>query len=317
MYHRVYSFCLEPGKNWYAYNYFFPGANASCKNKGVKHVLNNFPDAVKWVKIADLYNCEGNPASFRWFNAGTTKHSEAFVISSFGILVLALRQHTNNNVWKESEVLQRIRATVNLLTLERDCANTVSAHPVSNKDFARMEMYTKTLQNKLDEQSKVIEGLKIAAQKREYAEQKNAVPAQLKTPRSAESTNNIIESNDLSPPEKKRRLKHKGETITAALKDVAFAHNEDLFNALGNLASEDDKSEAADIISVTTKTVFSRLGAMKAFDVIVPADCQDALVKTIRLPDWRYLLLKLKIRISDQAWQMLLNLTQLGRSMVS
>ena len=202
-------------------------------------------------------------------------------------------------------------------TLERDCANTVSAHPVSNKDFARMEMYTKTLQNKLDEQSKVIEGLKIAAQKREYAEQKNAVPAQLKTPRSAESTNNIIESNGLSPPEKKRRLKHKGETITAALKDVAFAHNEDLFNALGNLASEDDKSEAADIISVTTKTVFSRLGAMKAFDVIVPADCQDALVKTIRLPDWRYLLLKLKIRISDQAWQMLLNLTQLGRSMVS
>ena len=90
-----------------------PGANASCKNIGV----NNFPDEVKWVKIADLHNCEGNPVSFRWFNAGTTKHSEAFVISSVGILVLALRQHTNNNVWKESEVLQSIRATVNLLTL--------------------------------------------------------------------------------------------------------------------------------------------------------------------------------------------------------
>ena len=148
--------------------------------------------------------------SFRWFNAGTTKHSEAFAISSLGILVVALRQHTNNNVWKESKVLQRIRVTVNLLTLERDCANTVSADPVSNKDFARMEIYTKTLQNKLDEQSKVIEGLKIAAQKREYAEQKNAVPAQLKTPWSAESTNNIIEFNDLSLPEKKRRLKDKG-----------------------------------------------------------------------------------------------------------
>ena len=46
-----------------------------------------------------------------------------------------------------------------------------------------MEIYTKTLQNKLDEQSKVVEGIKIAAQKREYAEQKNAVSAQLKTPR--------------------------------------------------------------------------------------------------------------------------------------
>ena len=89
--------------------------------------------------------------------------------------------------------LQSIRATVNLLTLA-EIQSLLSADPVSNKDFERMEMYTKTLENKLDEQSKVIEGLKIAAQKCEYAEQKNAVPAQLKTPRSAESTNNIIES---------------------------------------------------------------------------------------------------------------------------
>ena len=187
--------------------------------------MNNFPDKVKWVKTADLHNCEGNPVSFRWFNAGTTKHSEAFVISPFGILVLALRQHTNNNVWKDSEVLQRIRATVNLLTLERDCANTVSADPVSNKDFARngMEIYTKTLQNKLDEQSKVVEGLKIAAQKREYAEQKNAVSAQLKTPRSADSTNNIIESNDLSPPQKKRRLKKK-KVVSKQIESVLFIY---------------------------------------------------------------------------------------------
>ena len=112
---------------------------------------------------------------------------------------------------------------MNLLTLERDCANTVSADPVSNKDFARMEIYTNTLQNKLDEQSKVVEGLKIAAQKREYAEQKNAVSAQLKTPRSAESTNNIIESNDLSPPQKKRRLKEK-KIVSKQIESVLFIY---------------------------------------------------------------------------------------------
>ena len=90
-----------------------------------------------------------------------------------------------------------------------------------------------------------------------------------------------------------------------------MAHHEDIFNVLGNLTSEDDTSEAADIISGTTETIFSRLGAKKALDLIMPADCQDAFVETIRLTDWRYLLLKLMIRISDQAWQMLLNLTQL------
>ena len=86
-----------------------------------------------------------------------------------------------------------------------------------------MEIYTKTLQNKLDKQSKVVEGLKIPAQQREYADHKNAVSAQLKTPRSAESINNIIESNDLSPPQKKRKLKEK-KVFSKQIESVLFIY---------------------------------------------------------------------------------------------
>ncbi len=96
-----------------------------------------------------------------------------------------------------------------------------------------------------------------------------------------------------------------------------MANHGDTFTVLGNLASQDEKSEAADIIRTSTQIMFSRLGAKNAFDIVVPSQCQEALLDTIRLPDWRYLLLKLKLRLSDEGWQTLLNLTQLGRSLVS
>ena len=72
----------------------------------------------------------GKSSATGWFKGETTEHSQAFVISSFGILVLALIQHTQNNAWKESAIVQRIRATVQLLTdtcrLDRDIAQIQS-----------------------------------------------------------------------------------------------------------------------------------------------------------------------------------------------
>ena len=41
------------------------------------------------------------------------------------------------------------------------------------------------------------------------------------------------------------------------------------------------------------------------------------LVASIRVPDWVYLLAKVRMCISDAAWYTLLNLTQLGRTAVS
>ena len=82
------------------------------------------------------------------------------MISTFGILVLAQRQHTHNDLWNKLEVFLRIRATVNSLALEQDSANTASeSSAVCNKDIIQMEIYTKTLQKRLDEQNKHVEVL--------------------------------------------------------------------------------------------------------------------------------------------------------------
>ena len=58
-------------------------------------------------------------------------------------------------------------------------------------------------------------------------------------------------------------------------------------------------------------------GARKAFEKLISEDLWNERGKCTRVPDWMYLLFKLKSRISDSGWQELTNLTKLGRTGVS
>lgn len=51
-----------------------------------------------------------------------------------------------------------------------------------------------------------------------------------------------------------------------------------------------------------------------AFLKLNPEDVWEEKLKSMRMPDWIYLLFKLKSRISDRSWQDLINLTRLGRT---
>ena len=127
--------------------------------------------------------------------------------------------------------------------------------------------------------------------------------------RTSLSTTDIFESSEISPPEKKRRIIETGAVLANALKEVAAAHNESIFTVLGNVASS--------ILACSTDVVFSKLGAKKALNVVLSEESRSALVQSVRVPDWVYLLLKVRLRIADAAWQTLLNLTNLGRTGVS
>jgi hypothetical protein len=54
MYYRVFSHCLEPDRNLYAYNYCLPGSSISNRNNDNKYILQCFPHKFKWVNIKDL-----------------------------------------------------------------------------------------------------------------------------------------------------------------------------------------------------------------------------------------------------------------------
>ena len=109
------------------------------------------------------------------------------------------------------------------------------------------------------------------------------------------SATEIVEAAEISPPEKKRRVAKTGVVMANALKRVVAIHNENIFTVLGNV-------------------LFSKLHPKKAVNVILSQESLSALISSIRVPDWTYLLLKIRLRISDAGWQTLLNLTHLGRT---
>ena len=57
-------------------------------------------------------------------------------------------------------------------------------------------------------------------------------------------------------------------------------------------------------------------GVEEAVDLLPPQIIADTL-KSLRTPDWMMLLFKLNARLSDEGWQLLINLSNLGRPGVS
>ena len=148
-------------------------------------------------------------------------------------------------------------------------------------------------------------------------ESKRKNPAEYQSPDVRISTSEIIASCEITPPEKKRKMRVKGEYIADALKALALDNGEDVFSMLGDIASQDVKSDIASMLVGANNVMFSQLGPREALDVVLFEENKSNLFASIRVPDWVYLLAKVRMRISDAAWQTLLNLTQLGRTGVS
>ena len=78
--------------------------------------------------------------------------------------------------------------------------------------------------------------------------------------RTSMSTTEIVESSEISPPEKKRRISETGVVAMAnTLKRVVAMHNEDIFTVLGNIALLDENSEMCNILQCSTDVLFSKL----------------------------------------------------------
>ena len=315
MYYRVFSHCLDSNTNWYALNSSLPGIG-SLDRHYKSHVFEWFPKQVKRVDIRDLRTKDGKSVPATAFNSKAKRSNlgEVYVLSTFAISVFALRQRQIDGNWLNSTACGAICATVNMVSLEDYGANNTDAESMdSSSEVSTMSMHVALLENKIQDQK-----IRIDALGAEYNNKNNEnlkIPALITSPRS--STTRLLASEDITPPEKKRRLKEKGQVVLNTLKDVSAAYHEDIFSIFGNLVSEDKSSEATNILRGASDVIFSHRGAREGLELVLSDKSREALAQSFRQPDWVYVYLKLKIRLSDLGWQTLLNLTQLGRSMVS
>jgi hypothetical protein len=89
-----------------------------------------------------------------------------------------------------------------------------------------------------------------------------------------------------------------------SLNVVACAYQENINEIIGNLTSEGGRRVYSDVVIGATDVMFSRHGAL---GTTLSEQSQSILLKSIRMPDWTMLLLKVRTTISDIGWQTLLS----------
>ena len=230
---------------------------------------------------------------------------------------MALRQQQPSQEWMQSTAYQNISDIVNTVCLEQFNNNGDGLYPARNDlepspKRARMERQLRLLKEKNEEQETVILSVRAWECLNKMDKSVSAQsPAKITSPRA--STSALIKSNEITPQEKKRRIKTKGEQFMKSLNVVASAYQENINEIIGNMASEGNRVYS-DIVIGSTDVIFSRLEVKEALETTLSKQSQSILHKSIQMPDWIYLLLKVRTKISDAGWQTLLNLTQLGRT---
>ena len=76
-------------------------------------------------------------------------------------------------------------------------------------------------------------------------------------------------------------------------------------------------NESRRVIRDVILEVEENLSIEKTLEEILPREILEKQVKAMTVPDWQLLLLKFQVPISDEGWQTLLNVTELGKNGVS
>ena len=120
--------------------------------------------------------------------------------------------------------------------------------------------------------------------------------------------------DDLFPASKKQKICETAVNLMEQMKTLCEA-KESIGSALGECCLLTKKvSDARELFSSVMETVVKEKGVKVAFSKLIPEDVWEEKLKSMRVPDWIYLLFKLKSSISDHSWQDLIKLRRLGRT---
>ena len=112
------------------------------------------------TSIADLQDRNGRQPPYHCFNRQGQTTKEAYVITTFGIFLLAMRQRNPRKEWLESSAYQSIKKIVNTVCLEQfsedDSGATITNHEPASPKRIRMERHIRLLREKNEQQETVI-----------------------------------------------------------------------------------------------------------------------------------------------------------------
>ena len=326
--HQVFSSQLDPEKNWYALNSNLCSSKPSVFCSTVS--AQTFPEEYKQVVLENLRGKDGTAASFRWFCSHRSSE-KVYVASAFGLLlgILRLKSWTSCH-FMNSDYFKAVVSSINSRGLHCN-----SLEDESGK-LAQMQSQEGVF---IDSEPRKHEGIDIPTPPSTPRLPEGRSPPNRESPPNCESPP-IVQSpdalakpapkkkrsieqlkvdHDLSPPSKRRKVREAATAIMKSISQVCEESGDTLGAVLGEccLMTGKDGSDAQETVRAVFDVMAKEKGVQKSFRKLLSEEVWDKRVECMRVPDWIYLLFKLKSRLSDSSWQDLTNLTKLGRTGVS
>ena len=333
--HKVVSASLNPAKPWFALN------SSLCCTKPSTFVSSAsaklFSNEYALIRLQDLRGEDGSPASSKWFsNNGWSE--KVHVATAFGLLLGILRLKSLDSCpFLDTRYFQSVVSTINATAFnyqnyacsshERGCSGTESPELVRLKD------HVAALEAQLSSAAKGI--AEISDSKGEnLLDTPPSTPSPPKSripPKCGQSPPASVEpgpkkrtiadlkmDDGLNPTSKKKKVRQTATEMMKQIQGICDSNGESLGSVLGECCLLPGKENGArEAVSSTLDLMVKEKGARTAFTKLVSEEAWEKRIECMRMPDWFYLLYKLKSRTSDSGWQYLTNLTKLGRTGVS
>ena len=288
---RVQSVSLDPAKSWFALNFALCGGKPSrfC-SLGYAQV---FPEEYRQIELDDLLGDDGVPASASWFHGANRRTEKVYVASAFGLVLGILRQKSLDQLpFINSNDFRMIVGWIN--AFNPSVLPSLPPTPPSTPSPPKPKSAPSPSQ------------------------QQDISPKSDREKRQRTLTE-LKANEDLSPAFKKKKIRETAVNLLKEMNGVCERNGESLSTVLGECCCLTGKAgqDAREVFTGVFDSVVQEKGIRVAFSKLLSENAWEERVRAMRVPDWVYLLFKLKSRVSDSAWQDLTNLTKLGRTGVS
>lgn len=301
---RVTGPSLDKQKHWYVLSRELCGYKPTVFARN--EVFASFPSEISYV----------DPRELRCASVGckiNRQPKQVYVVSSFGLVCALLRQreYPQDGFIKSTEFTNVI-SSLNSVKLEFGAKFEIG-------DFgAQFESDSKELRVQLENSRAAIS--KLEEDVRQLEAKLNREISFKSSPNSSDSAIglSIDEINDslLGPIVKKRKMNSLCKRVVSDLKDLSDKYRESLGCVLGNhfvFGNNEEKDETRDIISEILDVVLESSKTQKPLCDVLHPETYGKILQSMRVPDWVLLYFKIQAKLPDNSWQILLNLTQLGR----
>ena len=333
---RVFSRSLNQEKTWYALN---DRLCAKSPRKFIEsYLFRLFPDDVLRVNFADLHDENGGPVLNQWFNKLNVQKSskQVYVGSTFAVVAgnLGLRNPTESDFLR-SEAFLSLKCAIDKHVLEATHIDQptgdlscVTADGIPTDEGSQgqegeppqesKELNLSSESNFLGSPPKCSTPRRESPPKIESPLDTSSCDNSAQSVRSGSSISSIV-NGSFGPAYKKRKIQQKVEAAMGSIETVCSEQGETLGDVIAQscLFQRKKTLNGLELICQVFSEVAKELGVRKAFNELIPKELWSQRVQMTSVPNWMLLLCKLESTITDDAWQMILNRTQLGKSGVS